>query len=301
MRETILIAGGTGFLGYHFIKKALKKGFKVISVSKNKPSENRLLKDVKYIRVDIRDPKALNKKLNINFKYVVNFSGYVDHSNKKKTYQSHYIGCKNLVKICLKKKVEHFIQIGSSMEYGKKVSPQKEDLHCDPLSVYGKAKFLSSQYLLDLYKKKKFPATILRLYQVYGPNQDLNRFIPVVINSCQKESKFFCSSGLQYRDFLYVEDLVRAIFLSIKNKAAIGKIINIGSGRALKIRKIVEQIVEIQRKGTPLFGKIKMRKEEMFMTYPDINLARKILKWKPKISFNKGILKTVKFYNENFK
>ncbi len=299
MKETILVAGGTGFLGYHFIKRAIKKGFKVISVSQNNPSKKRFLKKVKYIKSDIYDFKKLKKKLNINFEYVVNFSGYVDHKNRKKTYQSHYIGCKNLVKICLDKKIKKFIQIGSSMEYGRNLSPQKESLYCRPLSVYGKAKFFASKYLLELYSKKNFPVIILRLYQIYGPNQDRNRFIPIIIDSCRRNVQFPCSDGEQYRDFLYVDDFVKAVFSSINNDQAIGKIINIGSGRPLKIKKIIQKIVKIYKKGKPLFGKIKLRKEEMRITYPDISNAKKILKWKSVISFKKGILKTVRYYNES--
>ena len=299
MRETILVAGGTGFLGYHFIKKALDKGFKVISISQNNPSKKRFLKKVKYIKSDICNLKLLKKKLNVDFSYVVNFSGYVDHGNKKKTYQSHYYGCKNLVNISLNKEIKRFIQIGSSMEYGRKFSPQKENIDCRPLSIYGKAKFFASKYLLELYKKKLFPMTILRLYQVYGPNQDMNRFIPVIINSCRKDLKFPCSNGQQFRDFLYVDDFVRSVFSSMRNSEVIGKIINIGSGKPLKIKKIIKKIIKIYKKGKPLFGKIKLRKEEMRITYPDISNAKRILKWKPVISFNKGILKTVRYYNES--
>ena len=299
MKETILVAGGTGFLGYHFVKKAIKKKFRIISISKFDPPKNRILKNVKYIKVDVCNLKELKKKININFKYVVNFSGYVDHNNKKKTFLSHYIGCKNLVKISLNKKIKRFIQIGSSMEYGRSTSPQKENLYCRPISVYGKAKFFASKYLLKLYKKNFFPVSILRLYQVYGPNQDLNRFIPIIINSCKKGFKFPCSNGEQYRDFLYVDDFVSAVFLTISNNEAVGKIINIGSGKPLKIKKIIQEIVKIYKKGKPLFGRIKLRKEEMPITYPDIDVAMKILKWKPLISFKKGILKTVRYYNES--
>jgi dTDP-glucose 4,6-dehydratase len=299
LKETILVAGGTGFLGYHFIKTALKKGFKVISVSQKNPSRKRFLKKVKYIKSDIYDLKKLKKNLHVNFEYVVNFSGYVDHKNKKRTYQSHYIGCKNLVKICLNKKIKKFIQIGSSMEYGRNYSPQKESLYCRPLSVYGKAKFFASKYLLELYSKKNFPVIILRLYQIYGPNQEHNRFIPIIIDSCRRNVQFPCSDGEQYRDFLYVDDFVRAVFLSIGHDEAIGKIINIGSGIPLKIKKIIQKIVKIYKKGKPLFGKIKLRKEEMRITYPDISNAKRILKWKPVISFKKGILKTVRYYNES--
>jgi dTDP-glucose 4,6-dehydratase len=299
LKETILIAGGTGFLGYHFAKKAVKEKFRVISISQHKPSKNRTVKNVKYIKVDVCNLKELKKKINIDFKYIVNFSGYVDHNNKKKTYQSHYVGCKNLVKICLNRKIKRFIQIGSSMEYGRNLSPQNEKFRCRPLSVYAKAKFFASKYLLGLYEKKKFPVVILRLYQVYGPNQDLNRFIPVIINSCRNDLKFPCSNGQQFRDFLYVDDFVRSAFSSMRNSEVMGKIINIGSGKPLKIMKIIKKIIKIYKKGKPLFGKIKLRKEEMRITYPDISNAKRILKWKPLISFNKGILKTVRYYNES--
>jgi nucleoside-diphosphate-sugar epimerase len=84
LKETILIAGGTGFLGYHFAKKAVKEKFRVISISQHEPSKKRTVKNVKYIKVDVCNLKELKKKINIDFKYIVNFSGYVDHNNKKK-------------------------------------------------------------------------------------------------------------------------------------------------------------------------------------------------------------------------
>ena len=104
------------------------------------------------------------------------------------------------------------------MEYGLASSPQRENSKCEPKSVYGRAKFLSTQYLLNLYKKNKFPVTIVRLYQIFGPYQDLNRFIPVVINSCKDKKDFPCSHGRQYRDFLYIDDLIDAIFLILRNQ-----------------------------------------------------------------------------------
>ena len=77
----------------------------------------------------------------------------IPNSNKTKTYKSHYFGCKNISNFFLKEKINRFIQIGSSMEYGLAKSPQKENFKCEPKSVYGSAKFLSTQYLLNLYKK----------------------------------------------------------------------------------------------------------------------------------------------------
>ena len=291
----ILIVGGTGFIGYHLAEFCLKKKWSVISFSKNNPRKIRKLKRVKYVKGDLYKKKDL-KKLNYDFDYVVNLGGYVDHSNKEKTYNSHYIGCKNLANYFLKKQIKSFVQMGSSGEYGKSRSPHRENMKCRPLSIYNKAKFLASKYLLNIYKKKKFPVIILRLYQAYGPRQDINRFIPIVIDACLKNKKFPCSDGKQYRDFAHVRDVVKAIYQCLGNKKAEGEIINIGSGKPKKIKKLIYFLKKKIKGGQPLFGHLKLRKEETLKIYPDISKAKKILNWKPKIKFNKGLKETLKYY-----
>ncbi len=297
MKEKILILGGTGFIGYHLAKEALRRRFQVFSLSKNAPVKKRYLKKVKYIIADISNKNFINKKIKKNFQYVVNLAGYVDHSDKLKTYKSHYLGCKNISNFFLKKKIKRFIQVGSSMEYGLAKSPQKENFKCKPKSIYGRAKFLSTNHLLNLYLKKKFPVTVVRLYQVYGPCQDLNRFMPIIIDSCKNNKNFSCSHGKQFRDFLYIDDLIKAFFLILKNPETEGEIFNIGFGRPLKIRSIIDRILGYYKSGNPQFGKIKLRKEEQMKIYPDISKAKKLLKWKPKINFIKGLAKTIQYYN----
>ena len=296
MKKKILIVGGTGFLGYHLAKKSLQKKWSVTSISLSKPKKYRYLKKVKYIICDISKKESLKKKLNKNFDYVVNLGGHVDHSNKKKTYNSHYEGCKNLASFFLKKKIKSFVQIGSSAEYGTLTSPHKENYYFIPKSIYGYSKFLSSDYLIKLYKEKNFPATILRFYQVYGPNQDLNRFIPIIVSGSLKNKKIPCSHGRQYRDFIFVSDAVDAIFKALMSSVAKGEIFNIASGKPLKIKNVIYKIINFINRGEPLFNKIKLRKEEILKTYANINKSKKILKWTPKISFSLGLYKTIKYY-----
>ena len=293
LKNNILIVGGTGFIGYHLAKKSLKKGWKVTSISSKRPRKKRYLPQVKYIICDITKKKSLRKNIQKSFNYVVNLGGYVDHSNRKITFKSHYIGCKNLTEIFLKKELIAFVQMGSSAEYGNVKSPQKENAKCKPKSVYGQDKLLSSTYLIDLFKKQKFPSTILRLYNTYGSRQDLNRFIPIVISGCTKNKKFPCSIGNQVRDFLHIDDVVDAILKSLTNKNARGQIINIGSGKPRIIKKIIEYIKKISKGGYPLFGKVKLRRDEILTVYPDINKARNKIGWRPKISFKKGLKVTI--------
>ena len=297
-KKSILIIGGTGFIGYHLAKKSLKKGWQVTSVSTRPPKKIRYLSKAKYILCDITKKNLLEKKINQSFEYVVNLGGYVDHSNKKKTFKSHYIGCKNLTEILLKNPPKAFLQMGSSVEYGTLKSPQKEDGKCNPKSIYGKAKLLASNHLINLYKKDGFPSTVLRLYLAYGPKQDLNRFLPIIIEGCKNNKKFPCSKGNQLRDFLHVRDLVDIIIKSLMSNKTKGQIINAGTGKPKKLKTIINYVRKISKGGYPQFGKVKLRKDEILKIYPSMKKIKKLINWTPRISFEKGVKNTIKFYNE---
>ena len=87
-KKKILITGGTGFIGYHLAKKCLKLNWSVTSLSTKNPTKIRKLKKIKYLISDISKKSDLKKIININYDYVVNLAGYVDHSRKKKTLYS---------------------------------------------------------------------------------------------------------------------------------------------------------------------------------------------------------------------
>ena len=296
----LLVVGGTGFIGYHLALTAKRKGWKVTSVSINSPKKHKHIDGVNYLKIDISNIKELKKKLVGSFTYVVNLGGYVSHKSfedkRGKITKAHLIGVVNLTKIFYKKKIKKFVQIGSSVEYGEIKAPQSENQHGLPNSPYALAKLAATQFLLMLYNTKKFPVTILRFFQVYGPKQDENRFLPQIIKGCLNNKKFPTSSGDQVRDFCYISDVVNAIFLALVSKKANGEIFNIGSGKPKKIKYVINQVLKIIGKGKAEFGKIKYRENENMQLYPKIKKARDKLKWRPKINFNRGIRLVINSY-----
>ena len=125
--------------------------------------------------------------------------------------------------------------------------------------------------------------------------------MPIIIKGCLNNEKFSTSSGNQLRDFVHVDDVVNAIFKSLKNKNAIGEILNLGSGKPRTIKSIINFIRNSIGKGKPLYGKIKLRKDEIFKLYPNINKSKKKIKWTPKIQFNKGVKNTINYYKKLYK
>jgi len=293
----LLVIGGTGFIGFHLVLKAKKRGWKVTSISLNPPKRNRYVAGVNYLKADITNFKELKKKLNNPYTYLVNLGGYVNHFNKKKKVSSaHFKAVINLTKIFTNKKIKKFIQIGSSSEYGESRAPQNEKAQCDPKSPYALAKLAATEFLLMLNITKQYPVTILRLFQVYGTQQDKNRVLPQIISGCLKNKKFPVSSGEQLRDFCFIDDIINAIFLSLKNKKSNGEIFNIASGKPIKVKRVIKYICKLTGKGKPQFGQIKYRKDENMKVYADIKKAKVKMKWKPKINFNKGIKTVIKSF-----
>lgn len=303
--RSALIIGGTGFIGVNVCKRLVKKNLKVFSISTKLPEKKKIINGVTYLICDISNKNQLKITLNKykRFDYVLNLGGNINHSDSKNTLKSHFTGSKNLAEILRKKNIHRFIQIGSSLEYGNYKSPHKESLSIKLKNLnshYGQAKYKATKILMDYYFKFNFPVVILRAYQIYGPYQKLNRILPIVITSCLKKKKFPCSEGKQIRDFLYIDDFVDAIEKFLNKKTFLnGQIFNIGSAKPIKVKKVIKMVIKDTYGGQPIFGAIKLRKDESISMYPSIEKVRKFIKWSPKINLNKGLKKTILFYKKN--
>lgn len=297
----LLLAGGTGFIGFHLCKMFIKKGWKVSSISVTKPKKKRFVKGVKYIFLDITKKKDLEKKLKDNYSHIINASGITTNlyskSFKKKIYSSHFDGTKNLIDVFKNKKFENFIQIGSSAEYGNAKSPLKENTLCTPSSVYGIAKLKATKYILKIANQNKLPINVIRLFQVYGPNQGDSRAIMQILKFCIEKKNFPTSDGTQIRDFCYIDDVTKAINLIFEKKIS-SQLLNIGYGKGVSINKLISVIKKIAKGGNPQYGLFKLRNHENPELVPSISKVKKILKWRPKINLEKGIKMTKSSINE---
>ena len=303
-KKKLLVVGGTGFIGTHLVKEALTRGFQVSVISNNDKSLTDRFDDVEYLLIDISHQENLfNQLKDKSFHYVINLGGYIDHANYfdggDKVFDIHFNGTKNLVNCINKNDLISFVQIGSSDEYGNNIAPQSEHLRELPISTYSFAKTAATHFLQMLNRTEDFPVIILRLFLVYGPGQDHNRFIPQVIQGCLRDKQFPVSQGEQLRDFCYVSDIVNSIFLSIDNSEVYGEVINIASGNQISIKEVIIMIQNIIGLGNPKFGKIFYREGENMSLYADISKANNLLNWTPLVTFEEGIKRTIDSFIEN--
>ena len=182
--------------------------------------------------------------------------------------------------------------MGSSVEYGKLRSPNSEEKNLvkgsSLLSIYARAKFNSTSYLMKLFKNKNFPVTIFRLFLTYGPKQDANRIIPFTILQCLKIKNFVAREAPNTR-FIYIDDVVNILFKSLNYKGVEGQIFNICSNQPVQIKKVINLIKSKCKGGKPQFGSILMRKDETRKLYGDLNKTSQFFQVETKNKLNKWI------------
>jgi nucleoside-diphosphate-sugar epimerase len=297
MTTRLLVVGGNGFIGSYIVRHALMMGWEVSSLGVS----GKWPPGARGISADIGDIDSLRMALtDTRFEYVVNCGGYIDHalfaSGGRRLIKSHFDGVLNLVECIDRQTLKRFVNIGSSDEYGANVAPQSEDMRESPISSYSLAKVASTHFLQMMQRTEGLPAVTLRLFLSYGPGQDRRRFLPQVIRGCIEGRSFPTSGGEQLRDLCYVDDTVRAVFAAITEDAAIGQVINVGSGKGLSVRGLIEKVCQIIGSGAPQFGALPYRRCENMALYADIAKADSLLRWTPRVSLDEGLERTISAY-----
>ncbi len=297
--NSLLVVGGNGFIGRHVVMQAVALGWRVTSLNLS-GARGDVLPGVIYATANITDPDSLRTALSAaSYEYVVNCGGYIDHTlyfqGGRKVLEAHFSGLMNIVDRLDRSALKSFVNIGSSDEYGGMPAPQVEILREVPISPYSLGKVAATHLLQMLHRTEDFPATTLRLFLTYGPGQDGRRFLPQIISGCLQDKPFPVSAGEQLRDFCHVRDTVAAVFAALQSPAARGEVVNIGSGKPVSIRNMIELVQALVGSGRPEYGVIPYRSGENMELYPDISKAQRLLDWRPKVELESGLEETIRW------
>ena len=248
--------------------------------------------------------EIINKVKAVKPDYVVHLAAMTnltkDFIHAHQSVKVNIIGTLNLLEAIQKQKIKSFVFLSSSDVYGDVQPPFCENQQIFPASPYSVSKASAEMYALMFNRVYDMPITILRSFNVFGKYQKANRVIPFIIANLLKNEDVNLSSGEQKREFNYVDNLVDAILLSLITQESNGKIINIGSGESITIKEVALIIgKKLSKEHLLKFGAIPYRKNEIWDMFCDNKQAKKILNWKPRISFEEGLNLTIKWFQEN--
>jgi dTDP-glucose 4,6-dehydratase len=320
MKKKLLVTGGAGFIGSNFVKYIMKNKpeyeinvFDKLTYAGNKanlPKEfyDRLNDKYIFTKASVRDREKVRDSI-VESDIVVHFAceSHVSNSlaHADDFVNTNVFGTMVLCEEIAKYKVEKFILISSSEVYGTAESkPMTEEHLLKPASPYAGSKAGQDRMAFSYYYSyKDFPLVIVRPFNQYGPNQHTEKVIPHFITKLiQKKNIYIENQGLQTRDWLYVEDLCRAIDLIIdyKYNDIFGEVINIGTGKEYNIKYVAEKIAEILNKNPEkYFDYSKKRKGQVMSHISSMEKSKNILNWEPNINFEQGLKKTVEWYLNN--
>ena len=300
----ILVTGGAGFIGSNLIDKLIDEGHKVFVIDNlSTGKKENLNKKAIFYKADICDlDKILPLFKGIDYVFHLAADPRVVFSveNPIESHNVNVDGTLNVLYASYKNKVKRLIFASSSAVYGDiKKLPLKENITPNPISPYGLHKLIGEYYCKLFSNLYNLETVCLRYFNVYGPRMDPNGPYALVIGKflkLRKENKplTIYGDGKQTRDFVYVDDVVKANILAMKSKkVGRGEVINICSGKNYSINYIAKLI-----DGKKIY--LPARKGEIKHVLGDNSLTKKLLGWKPEISLEEGIKKCKEyFYNLN--
>tara|TARA_B110000014_G_scaffold263175_1_gene259071 strand:- start:4 stop:951 length:948 start_codon:yes stop_codon:yes gene_type:complete len=312
----------TGFLGQELSKILLEKGHKLGTLARNVATSDReehatntesLIrgekhKGVSYFYGDLTDYLNIydvlsNFKPDVIIHLAAQTSVAYSFTHTTEVFNVNFLGAVNMAEAARRAvpKLKRFIFSGSVEEYGiQKKFPSKETAELHAASPYAVAKIATEKYLRYLYDAYGFPAIIFRNANSYGRKFNHQFVIESIIYQMVKgKSPIKLGDPTPYRDFVFQPDLLSAYVLAAESnsKKLLGESINIGTAKSLTIRQLAEKIRKITGyKGKIQWNSFPKRALEIPKLEVDNTKARKLLKWTPKYSLDKGLKITASYY-----
>jgi len=303
----ILVTGGAGFIGSTLVDKLIFQGHQVAVIDNlSSGRKNYLNPRASFYRLDIGSPKVAKifKKEQPEFVYHLAAQIEVSKSMEDPRHDNdiNLLGAFNILENCRLNKVKKIIfsSTGGAIYGETEEIPTSENCSPYPLSFYGIHKLAFEKYLNCYDHAYGLDYTILRFANVYGPRQFRGGeagVIAIFIDNAVKEvTSIQYGDGLQTRDFIYVDDVVRALDLA-REITCHGEV-NIGSGQETNLKEIHRVIEKVLGKSIPI-TEAPSRPGEQRRSCLDCRRAAAVLNWKPQVTLEEGIKKTIKWSQKN--
>lgn len=301
--KTVLITGGTGFLGSHIIEELLLQKYEVIALKRSSSNLSRCMNFVDKVRwiccdnIEDAEQEILNSHPNILIHAAWNGVKASDRDNwveqgKNLSFLS------ALLEIVKKANITKIIALGSQAEYGNFEGVIDETHHCNPNSAYGANKVCASTIIKSFAEQNNIPWYWIRIFSVYGPREEKNWLIPATINNLLHLKTMDLTPCEQRYDYLYTKDFTNGIFRVVNNSNVESGIYNMSSGQSTKIKDILTYLENKIAANQNLLqiGALPYRPNQVMHMEGNSNKFFQAFKFNPTYNITKGLDETLNYY-----
>jgi len=300
----VLLVGGLGFVGKHFVKKyADAANLVILSTHQDALTNAAFVKDHR-LSVEIGDITDGTKVRDVMLRHspdvVVHLAALTGvrkcNDNPSTAFSVNVYGAYNVAMGCVASKSK-LIFISSREVYGESLSDQtREDDLLLPNNVYGLTKLLGEKIVLWTGSKYDLDYTILRITNIYGPGGD-QYAVQAIIKKALLGERIQILGGSQQMNLIYVDDVVDAVLGCLTGANSSRQVFNIGSYDSISVEDMVSRILRLLDVSTKL-ERLPMREGETLSFRPSLEKSGRLLGWRPSTTFASGLRETVERYRK---
>ncbi|MFD2203198.1 UDP-glucuronic acid decarboxylase family protein [Shivajiella indica] len=306
--KRILVTGGAGFLGSHLCEKLLKQGNEVLCVDNFFTGRRQNIlplldnKNFELLRHDVTTPLFVEVDEIYNLACPASPIHY--QFDPVQTTKTSVMGAINMLGLAKRLKIR-VLQASTSEIYGDpSVHPQPETYWGNvnttgPRACYDEGKRCAETLFFDYYRQHNLDIKVIRIFNTYGPNMQLNDGRVVsnfILQALQNQPITIYGNGKQTRSFCYVDDLINGMHAMMQTPKGTTGPVNLGNPVEFSMIQLAENILELTNSKSELIFK-PLPQDDPKQRQPDITQARNLLNWEPKTALWDGLRKTIEYFD----
>jgi dTDP-glucose 4,6-dehydratase len=312
-KQTVLVTGGGGFIGSHLVERLTTAGANVRAFVRYNAAgtwgwlDDSEIKDkIEVIAGDIRDEDSVVNALqgvDIVFHLAALISVPYSYQNPRAFVRTNVEGTFNVLQGAVNAGVKLVVHTSSSEVYGTaRYLPIDEEHPLQAQSPYAATKIAADKLAESFHRSFDLPVATIRPFNTYGPRQSMRAIIPTVIVQVLTESGIRLGNLAPIRDFSYVADTVEGYMKIAESPAAIGQVINIGSGECISIGDLVSIIIALTGHEAPIVNeaqRMRPKESEVVRLQADNRKAKDLTGWAPQYSLEDGLARVIEWIKPN--
>jgi len=313
--KKILVTGAGGFIGSHLTEELVNRDAEVTAFVRYNSQNNfrlieilpdRIKEKLNIVQGDLKDSDAIrNAVKNIDIVFHLGALVGIPYSyiHPQDCVQTNIFGTFNVLTASKECNIEKVIHTSTSEVYGTAQYVPIDEKH--PLqgqSPYSASKIGADKIAQSFHLSYDLPIAIIRPFNTYGPRQSARAIIPTLITQALTKKEIMLGSTSPTRDLTFVNDTVDAFIKIAESPNSIGEVINIGSNFEISINDLAQKIINLINTDIKILideKRIRPKKSEVGRLWADNSKAKKLLGWKPNISLDDGLKRTIEWFSDH--
>ncbi len=313
--RTALVTGAAGFIGSHLVEALLEQGVQVRAFVRYSsdhhignlrwlPAEKRAALEIVF--GDLRDWDAvLSAARGVDAIFHLGALIAIPYSYRqpRDVVDVNVGGTLNVLLAARELGTPRLVITSTSEVYGTaQYEPIDEKHPLHPQSPYAASKVAQDALALSFYATYELPVRIVRPFNTFGPRQSARAVIPTIISQALAQDEVRLGALHPTRDLTYVSDTVRGFLLAAESEAALGQVVNLGTGQTISIGELARRIIALIGRDVPIVSdaqRVRPAKSEVLRLRSNNALARELIGWQPLVSLDEGLQRTIDWIAEH--